>query len=67
MTNQKKIYIVRHGQTEFNKQSIVQGSGVDTELNEKGKWQARQATVSASAIAGSNGRQVARRQPPAIG
>ncbi len=40
MTNQKKIYIVRHGQTEFNKQSIVQGSGVDTELNEKGKWQA---------------------------
>ena len=35
----KKIYIIRHGETEFNKQSIVQGQGVDTDLNETGYWQ----------------------------
>lgn len=32
----KKIYIIRHGETEFNKLNIVQGSGVDTNLNETG-------------------------------
>jgi probable phosphoglycerate mutase len=32
----KKIYIIRHGETEFNKLSIVQGQGVDTSLNETG-------------------------------
>jgi probable phosphoglycerate mutase len=36
----KKIYIVRHGETDFNRMSIVQGSGVDTDLNENGKQQA---------------------------
>ena len=36
----KKIYLIRHGQTEFNLQNIVQGSGVDTDLNEKGRMQA---------------------------
>jgi phosphoserine phosphatase len=34
------IYIFRHGETEFNKLGIVQGSGVDTELNETGHAQA---------------------------
>jgi broad specificity phosphatase PhoE len=34
--NTKKIYIVRHGQTDFNLRGIVQGSGVDSSLNEKG-------------------------------
>ncbi|MCU0442856.1 MAG: histidine phosphatase family protein [Bacteroidia bacterium] len=38
----KTIYIIRHGETDFNKQNIVQGSGVDMPLNEKGRWQAEQ-------------------------
>ncbi|MCA4895009.1 MAG: histidine phosphatase family protein [Cytophagales bacterium] len=37
----KKIYIIRHGQTDFNLQGIVQGSGVDSSLNETGRAQAR--------------------------
>jgi broad specificity phosphatase PhoE len=37
----KKIYIIRHGQTDFNLQGIVQGSGVDSSLNEMGRAQAR--------------------------
>lgn len=35
----KKIYIIRHGETEFNRRKIVQGSGVDTSLNENGQAQ----------------------------
>lgn len=38
----KHIYIIRHGETDFNKQNIVQGSGVDTDLNETGRQQAKQ-------------------------
>ena len=37
----KKIYLIRHGQTDYNKRGIVQGSGVDTSLNEYGREQAR--------------------------
>jgi probable phosphoglycerate mutase len=37
----KKIYLIRHGQTDFNKMGIVQGSGVDTSLNDLGREQAR--------------------------
>ena len=33
--------MVRHGQTDYNLQGIVQGSGVDASLNEKGQAQAR--------------------------
>jgi broad specificity phosphatase PhoE len=36
----KKIYIIRHGQTDFNLTGIVQGSGVDTSLNDQGRSQA---------------------------
>jgi len=36
----KTIYIVRHGETEFNRLGVVQGSGVDAHLNEYGKLQA---------------------------
>jgi len=36
----KKIYLIRHGQTDYNLKNIVQGSGVDTDLNEKGRAQA---------------------------
>lgn len=35
------LYILRHGETEFNLLGIVQGSGVDTELNGTGHEQAR--------------------------
>lgn len=37
----KTIYIVRHGETEFNRRGIIQGSGVNSELNETGRRQAR--------------------------
>lgn len=36
----KKIFIIRHGQTDYNLRGIVQGCGVDSELNERGKQQA---------------------------
>lgn len=37
----KKIFLVRHGQTDYNLQGIVQGSGVDSSLNDKGRDQAK--------------------------
>jgi broad specificity phosphatase PhoE len=36
----KTIYIFRHGETDYNRQGIVQGSGVDAPLNDKGHLQA---------------------------
>ncbi len=36
----KTIYFIRHGQTEMNRLNIVQGSGVDSDLNEFGMLQA---------------------------
>ncbi|QDH79554.1 histidine phosphatase family protein [Echinicola soli] len=36
----KKIYLVRHGQTDYNLQGVVQGSGIDAPINETGKKQA---------------------------
>jgi broad specificity phosphatase PhoE len=36
----KTLYIVRHGQTDLNKQGIVQGRGMDTDLNAEGRNQA---------------------------
>ena len=36
------IYLVRHGQTDFNVRGIVQGSGVDSSLNDTGRAQAAQ-------------------------
>ena len=38
----KQLFIVRHGETDFNRQNIVQGSGVDKEINELGRYQAQQ-------------------------
>jgi probable phosphoglycerate mutase len=38
--NKRKIYIVRHGETEYNRLGIVQGSGVDKPLNSTGQKQA---------------------------
>lgn len=36
----KKIYLIRHGETDYNLKGIVQGSGVDTSLNDTGRMQA---------------------------
>jgi phosphoserine phosphatase len=38
----KNLYIIRHGETDFNKQNIVQGSGVNMPLNATGQKQALQ-------------------------
>ena len=38
----RTIYLLRHGQTDFNVRGIVQGSGVDSSLNETGRRQAAQ-------------------------
>ncbi|WP_304235095.1 histidine phosphatase family protein [Jiulongibacter sediminis] len=36
----KHIFLIRHGETDYNKRGIVQGSGIDSDLNEIGKKQA---------------------------
>lgn len=36
----KELFIVRHGQTAYNKQKIVQGRGINADLNETGREQA---------------------------
>ncbi len=36
----KKIYLIRHGQTEYNLRGVVQGSGIDAPLNWNGHKQA---------------------------
>lgn len=38
----KTLYIVRHGQTDLNRRGIVQGRGMDTDLNDEGCKQAVQ-------------------------
>jgi len=36
----KEIFLIRHGETDYNKKGIVQGRGVNPSLNEKGMSQA---------------------------
>jgi broad specificity phosphatase PhoE len=36
----KEFYIIRHGETDFNKRGIIQGRGVDSDLNDYGRQQA---------------------------
>lgn len=36
----KTLYVIRHGQTDFNLQGIVQGQGMNTSLNAQGEAQA---------------------------
>lgn len=36
-----RLYFLRHGQTEYNLKNIVQGGGIDSDLNETGRMQAR--------------------------
>jgi probable phosphoglycerate mutase len=40
IVSKKTVYIVRHGETDFNRLGIIQGSGVNSELNETGLRQA---------------------------
>ena len=37
----KDIYIIRHGETDYNRRGIVQGSGIDADLNGMGRAQAQ--------------------------
>ena len=41
----KTIYLIRHGQTEYNKLKLVQGSGINSNLNETG-WKQAEAFFS---------------------
>lgn len=41
LLRQKEIYLIRHGETDYNRRGIVQGSGVDADLNEMGRAQAQ--------------------------
>jgi len=36
----KTLYIIRHGQTELNKKGIIQGRGINADLNDTGRLQA---------------------------
>ncbi len=36
----KKIYLIRHGETDYNKRGVVQGSGINAPLNDTGRKQA---------------------------
>ena len=38
----KTIYLFRHGETDLNKNKIMQGSDVNSSLNESGKKQAKE-------------------------
>ncbi len=42
MPTKKTIYIIRHGETDYNKKGIIQGSGIDSNLNDTGRKQADQ-------------------------
>jgi probable phosphoglycerate mutase len=37
----KDIYLIRHGETDYNRMGVVQGSGIDADLNELGNRQAQ--------------------------
>ncbi len=37
----KTIYLIRHGQTDYNLKGIVQGGGIDSDLNSTGRQQAK--------------------------
>lgn len=40
MSDEKLIYLIRHGQTEYNRLGMIQGQGIDQPLNEEGFRQA---------------------------
>ncbi|MTI88429.1 MAG: histidine phosphatase family protein [Balneolaceae bacterium] len=42
----KQLFVVRHGETDNNKQRIIQGSGIDASINERGIRQAQAISES---------------------
>ena len=36
-----KLYIIRHAETEYNRNGIIQGSEVDSDINDVGERQAK--------------------------
>ncbi len=38
--HRKRIYIIRHGETDYNRKKLMQGRGIDAPLNETGRRQA---------------------------
>lgn len=42
LSTKKTLYLIRHGQTDYNLNGIIQGSGVDSDLNQTGREQAQQ-------------------------
>ena len=36
----KTLYLIRHGETDLNKRGVVQGRGIDSDINEHGRQQA---------------------------
>lgn len=47
--NCRRVYVLRHGMTEWNKRGLVQGSSYDIPLNDEGRSQARYAAEELSA------------------
>lgn len=41
MHSVKDIYLIRHGETAYNRLGMVQGSGIDSDLNALGQQQAQ--------------------------
>ena len=37
---QRHLYILRHGQTDYNLNRKIQGRGINAPLNDTGRWQA---------------------------
>uniref|UniRef100_A0A7S2H5Z5 Phosphoglycerate mutase n=1 Tax=Helicotheca tamesis TaxID=374047 RepID=A0A7S2H5Z5_9STRA len=46
----RRVYLLRHGMTDWNKRGFVQGSGFDIPLNDEGRSQARYAAEELSAL-----------------
>lgn len=46
----KRLYLLRHGQTEWNLQGLLQGGGYDIPLNSQGRQQARSVSFELSRI-----------------
>jgi broad specificity phosphatase PhoE len=46
----KTIYLLRHGETDYNKNGMVQGRGINASLNDEGRSQARTVTNALNSI-----------------
>ncbi|GIW64747.1 MAG: hypothetical protein KatS3mg092_0680 [Patescibacteria group bacterium] len=47
MKNYSTLYLVRHGETDWNVKGLVQGHS-DIPLNDKGRWQAKELSKKLS-------------------